>query len=186
MCRTHRNTQLCLHHPLINGPGKVLWFLFNVYQTKTKANKQNHQQYVLKEHPQQKSLVKINERQAVSCMQCWKAADEMQKVRMCSFLIQKFKHLQFPHKSKFVIKQHLKCYVAKTSAKASRQLLIIFLTITQEIFPGPGAGGLVQVPPPLGFWTLMASRQGNRSGSTSAGGQRQKDSEGDGVWELLG
>lgn len=45
-------------------------------------------------HIQQKSLIKINERQAVSCMSCWKAADGMQKVPMLSLQMQKFKHLQ--------------------------------------------------------------------------------------------
>lgn len=71
-------------------------------------------------HIQQKSLIKINERQAVSCTSCWKAAGEMQKALALPLHIQKVKHFQLPHKSKFVIKLQLKCYLAKTSGKASR------------------------------------------------------------------
>jgi len=85
---------------------------------------------------QQKFLYKIDKKQAVHCMPRRKAADEMQKVPMLSLQIQKFKHSQLPHKSKFVIKLHLNYLLAKTSGKASRYLLVIFLTTTQETFPG--------------------------------------------------
>lgn len=55
---------------------------------------------------------------AVGC--AGKAADEMQKAPMLSLHIQQHKHFQLPHKSKFVIKLHLKCYFAQASRKASR------------------------------------------------------------------
>lgn len=55
---------------------------------------------------------------AVRC--AGKAADEMQKAPMLSLHIQQYKHFQLPHKSKFIIKLHLKCYLTQTSGKASR------------------------------------------------------------------
>lgn len=55
---------------------------------------------------------------AVHC--AGKAADEMQKAPMLSLHIQQYKHFQLPHKSKFVIRLHVKCYLTQTSAKALR------------------------------------------------------------------
>lgn len=49
-----------------------------------------------------------------------KAADEMQKAPVLSLHIQQYKHFQLPHKSKFVIKLQVKCYLTQTPGKALR------------------------------------------------------------------